>query len=242
MIPGTFGTTLTFLAFVAPGLLFELLRERRRPSSEESAFREASRIALASLAFTLTTSLVMLGVRQLAPRMIADPSAWLLEGRLYLKDHFTLAMSSVLVELLIAMSLAAAVDSLLRRSPHGRIRAGGIWFHQFRVRCPDGATPWLHVRLADETEIWGFLGDYTTDERLSERELTLFGPRLTYRRKGSQQDEELDAWSSICVRGDSISWMKVTYVADDSPAGAPRILHRLKSPESRKRFQWLHLI
>jgi hypothetical protein len=157
MIPDTFGTILTFLAFVAPGLLFELLREQRRPATEESTFREASRIALASLAFTLTALLLMLGVRQLVPQIVADPSTWLVEGHLYLKDHFSLAMISVLVELVIAMSLTVTVDSLLRRSPHGSIRGGGVWFHQFRVRCPNGATPWLHVRLADETEIWGFL-------------------------------------------------------------------------------------
>ena len=62
MAPDTLGALLAFLVFVAPGLCFELLRERRRPALEQTAFREASRIALTSLLFSGAALVVVVAV------------------------------------------------------------------------------------------------------------------------------------------------------------------------------------
>lgn len=51
MTPQTMGALAAFLALVAPGIVFELRRERRRARRAETAFREAARVALGSLAF-----------------------------------------------------------------------------------------------------------------------------------------------------------------------------------------------
>lgn len=224
MIPETFGALLTFLGFVAPGVAYELLRERRRPSIEETTFREASRVALTSLVFTVTTLILLAVIRYFDSTLVADPSAWLREGDAYVQNNLPLVATTLCLHLAIAFSLAVIADWLFRQSAPGRIVPGSIWFQLFRQRCPRNATPWLHVRLDDETEVWGYVGDYTPDHKLENRELTIFGPKLRYRRKGDTESKPLEKWSSIAVRGDEISWMKVTYVANDSPLETPKLL------------------
>lgn len=156
LVPETFGTVLAFLGFVAPGLSFELLRERRRPSIEETAFREASRIALASLLLTLSALATLAIVSHFSSWLFADPREWFRRGNAYVHENFGLVGRSMLLHLAIAFSLCVLVDWLLRQSARGRIVPRSIRFQLFRQRCPDQATPWLHVKLDDETEIWGY--------------------------------------------------------------------------------------
>jgi uncharacterized membrane protein SpoIIM required for sporulation len=59
VIPQTVLSLVAFLFLVAPGILFELRRERRRPGRKETAFREAARTALAGLLFSVAAVLVL---------------------------------------------------------------------------------------------------------------------------------------------------------------------------------------
>src|SRR6476620_7509987 len=103
MIPETLGAILVFLAFIAPGLSFELLRERRRPSIEETAFREASRIALTSVLFS-GCALVLLGViRAVHTSWLVDPGAWLVGGNAYAAAHLPAVGLSVALLLLLSL-------------------------------------------------------------------------------------------------------------------------------------------
>ncbi|MBA2415136.1 MAG: hypothetical protein H0V64_04445 [Geodermatophilaceae bacterium] len=79
----------------------------------------------------------------------------------------------------------------------------------------------MHLRLEDETELRGYVGDYTPDQKLENRELTIEGPKLQMKVKNSIGWTELSDWSSVSVRGDSVSWIKVTYVADADGAVVP---------------------
>jgi Family of unknown function (DUF6338) len=236
MIPETLGAFLAFLGLVAPGLAFQLLRDRRRPSIEETAFREATRVALTSLVFTVAALGLLALLQNTGGLVMPDVAQWMRRGNAYLHDNLGLVSRALLLELVIALSLVAVVDWILRRSAPGRIVPGSIWFQLFRQRCPDGTTPWLHVKLEDDTEVWGYVGDYTPDQKLENRELTIIGPKLQYRRRDDTVNEPLDSWSSIAVRGAAISWMKVTYVADDSPPDVPRVVPA--SWPKNARFPW----
>jgi Family of unknown function (DUF6338) len=238
MVPDTLGAVLAFLGLVAPGVAFELLRERRRPTIEETAFREASRIALTSLVFTLGAGAILLLAYLAGAPFIADPAAWLRNGTAYALDNLGLVSFTMLLQVSLALALAVLADWVFRRSAPGHVVPGSIWFQLFRNRRPDGATPWVHLRLTDETEIWGYADDYTPEQKLDNRELTLVGPGLQYRRKGATGNQELDRWAAICVRGDQITWLKVMYVSNDSSAGsfvtvAPRQVRRRAWRRSR---------
>lgn len=220
MVPDTLGAVVAFLGLVAPGVAFELLRERRRPTVEETAFREASRIALTSLVFTLGAGAVLVLAHLAGASFVADLAEWLRRGNAYALDNLGLVSFTMLLQVSLALALAVLADWLFRRSAPGHVVPGSIWFQLFRNRRPDGATPWVHLRLGDETEIWGYADDYTPEQKLDNRELTLVGPGLQYRRKGATSNQELDRWAAICVRGDQITWLKVMYVSNDSAEDA----------------------
>lgn len=60
MIPDGIGSVVGFLVLIAPGLLFDWLEDRRRPTIKESAFREAGRTVLASLGFGVAAAFVLI--------------------------------------------------------------------------------------------------------------------------------------------------------------------------------------
>jgi hypothetical protein len=60
VFPDSVGAVFGVLLAITPGLVFEFVRERRQPTADRSAFREAAGIAVASLGFSLA-ALVVLG-------------------------------------------------------------------------------------------------------------------------------------------------------------------------------------
>ena len=102
MIPQSIATFIGFLLLVAPGLLFELLREKRRAVIEETAFREASRIAFSSLMFTIGAVSVLGVIRAAFPELIPDPRRWLVQKGAYLDAHYRLIFRFALIEVLLA--------------------------------------------------------------------------------------------------------------------------------------------
>lgn len=224
MIPTTAAQILLFLALVAPGLYFELLRERRRPAIGETAFREASRIALASILFDVAALAVLAIVRVIQPSWLPDPGRWLTYPAVYVPRHYALIAWAGLAELLLALGFATLVDQL-RRSRSGDMRPGGIWFQLFRADRPDNTVPWVSLRLIDGVEIAGFLSYYVPADDPAAREIALrhnnLGTGLQLRKSEDRLVERLDQWSDIVVRGDQISYFKVRYL----PA-APRTAAR----------------
>jgi len=215
MIPTTTVQIFLFLALVAPGLYFELLRERRRPAIGETAFREASRIALASVLFDLAALVVLAIVRVIQPAWMPDPGLWLAHPATYVRDHYLLITRAALAGLALALLFATLVD-LLRRRRSGDMRPGGIWFQLFRADRPDKTVPWVSLRLTDGVEIAGFLSYYMPADDPAVREIALRhnaqGTGLQLRKAEYQPVERLDQWSDIVVRGDQISYFKVRYL------------------------------
>jgi len=229
MIPSTTVQVFLFLALVALGLYYELLRERRRPAIGETAFREASRIALASVLFDVAALAVLAIVRVIQPTWIPDLRLWLAHPAAYLRDHYVLIIWVALTGLVLAFGFATLADQLHRRRS-GDMRPGGIWFQLFRTDRPDNTVPWVSLRLTDGVEIAGFLAYYVPADDPAVVEIALRhnaqGTGLQLRKAEGQQIERLDEWSDIVVRGDQISYFKVRYL----PA-APRT-------SARRRWQF----
>jgi len=235
LIPQTIAAIGAFLVFVAPGLAFELLRERRRPSIEETAFREASRVALTSTLFSGIALLALFALGAVRPGWVVDAPAWLNGGTDYVADNVAVVTRTVGLFAGLALIMVVAVDLALLRSPSGRIVAGSIWFSLFRRHLPEGARPWLHLRLIDETEVWGYAGDYTPEQQLDNRELLVEAPALEYRRKGQKDSTPLPDWSFIAVRGESIVWMKVQYIKPGQEGESLRVPARM---DLERRHWW----
>ena len=214
MVPQTILAFVAFLLLVAPGLFFEILREKRRPTIEETAFREASRTAFTSLIFTGVALALLAALRLWRPDLLPDPGRWLREKGRYLEAHYRLIAAFAVVELLLALALALTADRLLRRRATGEIVPGGIWFQILRVDRPKNKVPWVSVQLTDKTQIAGFLNYYTAAEKLENREIALKGnvQGRGLKLKVGNSETRLDDWDTVVVRGDQIAYLKVMYL------------------------------
>lgn len=106
MIPQTVGALIGFLIFIAPGVLWELLRERHRPPLDGSTFREAARVALMSVVLSGLAIGVLASVHALASGVFLDPGTWLREGRPYVEAQYGRVVITIGAEVALACLFA----------------------------------------------------------------------------------------------------------------------------------------
>lgn len=129
-----------FLLVIAPGLLWEILRERERPALPGSTFREVSRVALVSLLCTGAALTALAAVRAIAPNWMPDPGAWARHDN-YLDDHYRLVGRALIIELALACTLAWL--------PH---RFPAVFASLAQVLLPRS------VKLTSDPVLWGVFG------------------------------------------------------------------------------------
>jgi hypothetical protein len=218
LIPNTVGSLVGFLALVAPGIVYELRRATRRSGHDDSVFREISRTALTSLVFTGLAVCALALVRVARPSWMPDLGAWLRDGSPYATSHYRLLLRAAIIEIGLATSLAVTADALLGRKSTRSLVEYNILYHALRAKRPPSTTPWLRVKLRDETEIYGYLSAYTQEPSLENQEIALRSP-LKVRTKAG--DEELHQWARIVIRGDQIAFLAVTYLDTNDHVVAP---------------------
>jgi Family of unknown function (DUF6338) len=211
MVPNSAAAVIVFFLLIAPGIVFQMLRERWRPSVKESALRETSRILLASTACTLLAIAALSALRSVWPSSMPDPGAWLQDGRGYLTAHYRLVARSILVAMLLSFGTAALASWLTSRRAKGELQPISTWFQLFRVAAPKEARPYVRVRLKNGEVYGGYVVDYSEDVALSDRELVL-GPPLS-RRLETEKPTVLDSdWQRVVIAGTDIEVMWVSYV------------------------------
>lgn len=215
MIPNTTGAVLAFFLFVAPGLLFDLLSERRRAGIPESSFREASRVVLASTAFTT----LALGLVAAPCLVVPQARRWIFE---WLMGSAALNATQPLV--LLMMFVVAAMACALAGAAHWRLSRSGIrlrqvsaWTHVFRAETPPGAAPYVRVKTNSGSTYTGFVGNYTPNLEVEGRELVLVPP--LWSAAPGQPLAPVSTWSRIVLRGDEIAVLMLDYRPDPSEAG-----------------------
>ena len=217
MIPDTLGALLAFLGLVAPGLVYQLRREKTRASLTESSFREASRVALVSLSATLTALGVLALLRSAEPTWMPDVGAWLRHGNSYFVDHYRLVFRTALVEVALACALAAAAAWGLGEfsGTQGHVSKRSIWFAVLRSDRPSGKVPWVHVHLKSGADYWGFVGYYSAEMAQLDREISLIGPDLQYRAPNTDAVRQLDAnWETVIIAAADVEYIKVNYLPE----------------------------
>lgn len=223
MIPDTIGALLAFLGLVAPGLLYQMRRETRRAAIADTAFREASRVALTSLVFTVAGFGVLSIVRAARSGWVADPTAWLRQGHAYFVDHYRLVLQTAVIEVGCACLLAVIADAVVRRvvPGQGEVSKTSVWFQVLRADRPAGKVPWLHVHLKTGADYWGFVGYYSAEMAQLDREISLKGPDLQHRATATAEKKRLDDWDAVVISASEIEYLRVQYV----PA-ASEVKHR----------------
>jgi hypothetical protein len=129
-----------FLLFVAPGIVFEILRERRLPQEDRTALREAATVALASVILSFVALGLLAGLRVVAPSMMPVLGAWISHPHHYLVKHYALVSGAVLAEVVLAIALAIVGPALWTHKYRGtrilsETRCGGCSTRQSRGPC-----------------------------------------------------------------------------------------------------------
>ena len=246
MIPQTLGTLAAFLTLVAPGIVFELRRERRRARHQETAFREASRVALGSLTFTLASLLVLTGVQAMfslvGVHLFLHPEAWLTSGDAYARQHLTLIIVSVTVELVLACTFAVSFDLILakRGEEHASVRQWTAWRQALRLDRPKGTRPWAHVLLENGSSFFGYVRSHTPSGPMAEREIVIEGETLTYQGKPLRGGEEFekkiigDTWHRVVIPGSKITYIRICYIHQQTGELIRDPEHRLRPVKQYK--------
>lgn len=214
MIPETAGALLAFLGLIAPGLVFEIRRERRKPPEKQTAFREAGRIALTSLVFTVVSLAVLVPLTHTGS-WLPDLRAWLADPDGYLPDHYLQVTFFLVLHVLLSCALAFTVEELLGRRISPSMRTWGAWYHVFNSTKPAGtARVWLRVTLEDGTQFKGPLRTYTAEDA-AERDIVLGGDPILCLPPGADPDwgwRPLDPYDAVIIDGSRIRHVGVQYL------------------------------
>ncbi|MEU0880613.1 DUF6338 family protein [Lentzea sp. NPDC005914] len=221
MVPQTLSAALAFLMLVAPGLVHEQLRGRRKLIAGESVFREISRIALTSLLYSVMAVTILLVLRFWFPHQLIDSRLLVQFGAVYLRDNYRVVAATLAAELAVACLLPLLWHIAPRPSARSRVSfaATSLWFEDFRANCPPGSRPWVHVQLTDGTSFYGFVRSSSVDGPVADRELSLEGVHMAREDPDtdddSYEDEPVvigDEWESVIIRGSEIRYIAVQYI------------------------------
>jgi Family of unknown function (DUF6338) len=199
-----------FLLLIAPGLAYQLVRERLRPTSRETTFREAANVALLSVVLHLLSSGLVLAAFSKA----VDVPAWIREGHKYVADNLALVAWMFGLEQLLAFGGAVVLALLLARTdPEGpKLQRVPMWYWAFRENQPLNTRTFAQVTLRDGTQYWGYIGHYTSDDLpIDERELELCKP-VSLRLAGHVEPRHLpDSVDRVLLAGETVQAVLVVY-------------------------------
>lgn len=215
MIPESLATFYALLALVAPGLMFQVVSERSRPSSEQSAFREVSVVATSSLIFTTTSVLILGAFSRIRPSWFVDLPKWVSDGSVYASNNLWVVAKSVGLEVGIAVGLAALAAWILgKRSTASKapIAKTSVWYQALKADKPEDKASWVLAELLDGTRVWGYVHYFTLEDCGNDRDISFKGPGLTVQRGGKKsRPVREDYYKYFVVSAGQVRFLKVAH-------------------------------
>ncbi len=233
MIPATFGALLGFLGLVAPGLVYNMIAGRRRSPRSQSTFAEVSSVALTSLSFSLIGLAILWLLQRYAGLALPNLGLWLTRGSKYVAGNLGKAFFGLSAQVALACGLAAAVAWIQTLRSRSRFTDDTAFGSVFRQWAPTGSTNWVHLKLEDETEFWGYERAYDDRGDAAARVIVLQGKALMRQLPDESDWQSIGKnWEFVIVDVARIKYMQVIYrndagelrgmVTADHPKGALR--------------------
>jgi hypothetical protein len=175
----------------------------------ESAFREVSRVVLASLAFTAGGAAAVIGCHAVWPTAFPALDELLIDPA-YDRDQLRQVVTAAVVGAVVALVLAGLAHWVLAwKTAATRLRPVSLWAQAFREDCPPGTQPHAWVRVADGTMYVGMVRSNTVNLDLAGRELSLCPPLYVETPDGEMPP--LTQWQRIVIPGTAIESIAVQY-------------------------------
>lgn len=229
MVPTTWLAVLFFVLLVAPGLLYDLLAERRRPPAGESVFREVSRTVLASLIISTLSVSILVAIRWARPGWMPDPDSLFSGTGDYVGRHYRLILRTLLLEGCISLSIAAGFHWIRATRVRVRLRPVSTWTRVFREERPSGFLPHAQIRLTNGMTYIGQVGHFTADLETTDREIVLVPPLYVKKPDGQFKDMPSE-WQRVVLSGTSVESLIVQYRPDPRFGSVGGIAKRLRLP------------
>lgn len=211
LFPSNWLSLLLFFLIIAPGLLFDLLSERRRAGLTESAFREISRIVLASLFFSGFAIAVLAVVRTVRPDWMPDPRQ-LLQHSNYIRNEYRLVTRTLVIEIGIALAASGFAHFLLSRREGGAsIRPISAWTQVFKKDKPPGYDAYVRVRLNGGSVYYGTVANFTSGQDTEGRELVLAPPLYAKANTDDEPSPLPGVYQRIVVSGNAVEILSIDY-------------------------------
>lgn len=221
MVPTGGASAILFLAFVAPGLVFQLRSERRFARAEESTFREISRVVLASVLFSGTALLLYLlghvaGLsRWPQGGVFVDFDKWIAEPADYFEDHYVRVLFGIALQCGVACAIALVTQSVLHRKEPARLVAISPLTKIFRRDAPPGCYPLARLKLKSGTVYVGRVSDFSSALSPDARDVVLSPPIQAQSPSGTLRPVP-SGWQRLWIPGTEIESVTVQYVSTDS--------------------------
>jgi len=217
VVPSTLSAVLVFLLLVAPGIAFELLRQRARPPRGDTVFVEISRVLLAGVVISGLVVVLLAITRSISPGWLVDVRSQLIQGASYTAGNLDVIGVTVAAQLVLSLLLAVIGNRVL--TPHrGRvITADSSWHVILAHLAGRGLRPFLSVELKDGTLYTGYRAEYSTEVEPQKRDLVLSPPIKVRRPAASAATALPDDWQRLWIRGDEITTIAVSYVGSPTP-------------------------
>ncbi|WP_373454701.1 DUF6338 family protein [Rhodococcus sp. 14-2470-1a] len=228
MVPTSWFAILGFFAFIAPGVLFDLLYARKQAERRETAFREVGRIALVStwctvwaIAIILALGAAVRGIFKSSRDYIVEPRDLILGDRTFIADHLGGFATAGVVFIAVSLLVSRLTFWKLHGKDPGRVTHVSNWRKLFRDDAPSGTYPLARVRMQNGTSWVGRIVHYSPDLEVADRELVL-GPPLAVKAAAGPACDLSSDWGRVVLSGAQIESITVRYLragACDPAAG-----------------------
>lgn len=215
-----------FVVFVAPGVVWSWLAERRRAALPRSSAVEAGLLAVTSVAFSLPALLTTFGIIWVFDRDLSSVDSWL-TGDTPTARRVAGAAGTLVVLLVLSLLLVAVVYRTVGPKLLGarRLNMVSAWTDVLDESCPEGCEPMAELRLKDGSTVRGIVGPYTRDHELADRELIL-GPPIVHEHEGKLTFGLRPSPDRLVVSGLDITSMSIRYLTTTDVEAARAALRR----------------
>lgn len=228
-MPATVGAVLIFLVLAVPGASFELLRQRRRSSWDQTALEEVARILMVSVGLDLVGFGILRLLSLFWPSSFVNlETAARIGLSKYSGEHlWALALSFAVIllgaelfGLLILRSLnqekkglagraIQVFEWLLRYQPGMQMQRADVWQTLFRGTRPPKSNTKVTI-LTTSRDMWfGNLASYTV-EGSDVRDIAIAHP-MEVMRFGEEKETVPQSWKFVVIPSTEIREIYVTY-------------------------------
>lgn len=217
-IPGTFGSLVAFLFFLAPGVLWNQLRRGWRTPAERSSFQEISVVALFGTAFSSVSTAITLGFAELFHPGWYNEVQDLIDGKQSARSTgLTLPAVLAAIELLLSAVLVVIAFVIARQFIFGAEKLNITAWAKVIDDPPSGSLVYAVAQLSNGSEVRGQVVGHDLAGPSEDRHLILGKPIAVRSDPNAAAGPVALPYERLVLQAASVSSLGVIYGTPPGP-------------------------